>query len=69
MTGTKFRRTFTTPYEQMAEYEGRPFRVIERQSHETHPEDYDEDVGYLWVIEFTDGDRERVTAWPEEVEA
>lgn len=64
-----FRDTFRKRYEQYAEHNGRPFRVIERQSHATHPEKMDPESGHLWLIEFTDGDREQITAWPEEVEA
>jgi hypothetical protein len=60
-----YRRTFTTPFEQLAAREGEPFEVI---GIITEPDDdHDADVLPMYRIRFKDG---FVTeAWPEEVEA
>lgn len=59
----QFRKTFTTPYEQLSDREGQPFTVLGEVPHEEY--DFDE-CGVMYVIQFEDGTK--AEAWPEEVE-
>lgn len=62
-TDYRFRETFTTPYDQMSEHEGRTFRVTYVL---TEPdEDHDAEVLPMFGVVFDDG--ARIEAWPEEV--
>lgn len=54
---------FTTPFDQHADREGEPFRVLGM----VEPTSYDfDEVGPMYRIEFGDGTQ--IDAWPEEVE-
>ena len=56
-----FTPTFHTPYEQMAEYEGLPFKVIGRETEE----EWDFESLPAWTIEFEGG--VQISALPEEI--
>lgn len=58
-----YRETFTTPYEQYAEHEGQPFRLI-RAITKPGPE-FDAVSLPMYEVEFEGGTH--IHAWPEEV--
>ncbi len=58
----KFRKTFTTPYDQMAAHEGKLFKIIRKLT----DDERDPEIGTMYCIQLDDG--EKIDAWPEEVE-
>jgi hypothetical protein len=56
-----FRKTFRSPYEQFAEYIGKPFNVVGKATEK----DFDITTLPAWQIEFADGSK--IWAYPEEI--
>lgn len=67
---TKFRKTFTTPFEQYRDRVGQSFVVLRKITKRTATADdcreYDMEVLPMYKIRFPDG--HETSAWPEEVE-
>ena len=64
-TSGKLRLTFQSPYEQLADRIGEPFKLLYEVPHDDPNIDYEE-TGPLYVICF-DRDGMEIWAWPEEV--